>query len=291
MNIYLLLIGLTTILIYSMIHLGRSFFSKNILIVLGMSFLMGFFVFKYDYFSWAKYFGAVFFLFIAGISFYYSKQILPAISERILHIISIIYIYQIIINYEPFYYYLYFFLLIPAIIIIYYSISIKPINIKEKVLLYSVFIYILLYIDFYNLKMLALYNFPQHEPNYIDYNLILSTIFISIILYYITIYIFNLLQVITFRYKNESYEDYKSRFLKESSLFIEKFSNKQAKPLHTIVLTILLLVIILLNVIYQYIRSNFITEYLLGFILICFQNKKLAIPIVNKLKKTAHHFI
>jgi len=100
MNIYLLLISLTTILIYSMIQLGRSFFSKNILIVLGMSFLMGFFVFRYDYFSWTKYLGAVFFLFIAGISFYYSKQILPAISERILHIISIIYIYQLLINYD-----------------------------------------------------------------------------------------------------------------------------------------------------------------------------------------------
>jgi len=139
--------------------------------------------------------------------------------------------------------------------------------------------------------MIALYNFPHNEPNYIDVNLILSTIFISIILYYITIYIFNLFQVITIRYKNESIEDYKSRVKKESSIFIEKFSNKQAKPLHTLVITILLLVIILLNVIYQYIRSNFITEYLLGFILICFQNKKLATPIVNKMKKTAHHFI
>jgi hypothetical protein len=291
MNRYLILTGLITIVIYSMIHLGKDFFSRKILIVAGMSLLMGFCVFKYDIFTWNKYLGAVFFSFISGVAAFYSNKILPAISERILHIVSFIYVYQLFINYDSLHLFMFIALFIPVVIIIYYSISLEKITDKEKVLLYSLFIFILIYVEFYNLKMIALYDFPKDEPHYINIHLILSAIFISGILFYITVYSVNLLQILPIRRKDETDEAMRKRLEEDSLLFISKFSDKQAEPHVTIVLTVLLLGILGINVKYNIIRNSYLTEYFLGFILTCFQNKKNIYSFITGSKKLVYRII
>jgi hypothetical protein len=79
--------------------------------------------------------------------------------------------------------------------------------------------------------------------------------------------------VIPLRKENESNEAMRARLKTESLLFINKFSDKQAKPLITIVLTLLMLGIISFNIKYQILRNNYLTEYFLGILLTCFQNK------------------
>ncbi len=291
MNRYLIITGLITIVFYSIIHLGKDFFSKKILHVSGMSLLMGFCVFKYDIFTWNKYLGAVFFSFIAGVAAFYSNKILPAISERILHIVSMIYLYQLLLNYNSTYLFISILFFIPVIVILYYSISLEKISRKEKVTLYSLFIFILIYIEFYNLKMIALYEFPKDEPNFINNHLILSAIFISGILFYITIYSVNLLQLLPIRRKDESDEAMRIRIKNDSILFTSKFSNKQAEPAVTIVLSLILFVLLVINIKYNIIRSSYLTEYFLGFTLTCFQNKKNIFEIMVKTKKIAYRFM
>lgn len=290
MNRYIILTGIITVIIYSLIHLGRDFFSKDILKVFGLSTFMGFCVFKYDVFSWNKYLAAFFFFFISGVAAFYSKKILPAISESILHIVGMIYIYQLLLDFSSFNVFGLMIMMIPVIIIFYYCISTKTITNKEKVTLYSLFIFCLIYIDYFNLKMIALYDFPKNEPSIFDDQIVFSTIFASGILFYITIYTVNLLLVIPIRRKGESDELMKLRLKEDSALLISKFSSNQASPINTIVLSIFAFGIMILNIKYQLIKNNYLTEYFLGFILTCFQNKNNIYKIIIKTKKLAHHF-
>ncbi len=290
MNLYLILTFLITVIIYAMLHLGKEFFSKNILIVIGASLLMGTIVFKYDVFTWTKYFAAVSCAFVAGVAAFHSNKILPTISEQVVHIIGLIYVYQLLINYNEMNIVLFLLLLIPFVVIMHYCIDLKEITNKEKIFLYSLFVLILTYIEFYNLKMIVLYNFPKNEPKFVDFQLLLSTFFISGILFYIIIYISNLIQVLPIRRENESAKAMRIRLKSDSFLFISKFKDKQAKPVNTIVISIIIVFILILNIKFNIIRNNYITEYLLGFTITSFENKTKLLKITNFIRKKMHHF-
>jgi hypothetical protein len=251
---------------------------------------MGTIVFKYDVFTWNKYFAAVSCAFVAGVAAFHSNKILPTISERVVHIIGLIYVYQLLINYNEMNIVLFLLLLIPFVIIMHYCIDLKKITNKEKIFLYSIFVLILTYIEFYNLKKIALYNFPKNEPTFIDFQLLLSTFFIGGILFYIIIYISNLIQVLPIRRENESAEAMRIRLKSDSILFISKFKDKQARPINTIIISIIIVFFLILNIKLNIIRNNYITEYLLGFTITYFENKTKFLKITNFIRKKMHHF-
>ena len=264
---------------HTIINLRTKIFSKQMLQLLGCALFVSLIANKDNPdFSFNKMLLAIPVCFVVGVGALYKNETLPQINERSLHLISLVYLYALIINLPVYGNYLYFALaLIPVIVVIYYAIVIRDLKSSEKILLYCLTLCFLIFIEFYNLKNIVTDNLPSDTPTAFNIHFAFSIFFITGILFYIIIYFLNLIWSLPIPAKDESNMEMKERVKSNTSIFIEKVSDDQASPLNTIIITVIMMVFMMMNIAFRFIPNSFITEVFLLTILV-FYNKKRSIP-------------
>ncbi len=282
----IILVIAISVITFTLINLKGKFFSLKILALIGASSLLALGVNKHNpTFSISKYLLAIPVCFTAGVGGLFQNELLPAISIWKLHLISLIYSYCIIIN-TPLSAYYNIILIIPVTIVFYYLLLSRTIKFSEKVILYCITIGMLIVIEYYNLKRIALFELPVNSPEHLDLSLILAIFFITGILFYIIIYIMNLFLLIPSVAKDESNKEKDAISTFQAELFEKKVSEKRVSFKLIIACTAIIFIFLIINSIYHIVPHNFITDISLIIILTLWNRIKI---IINYLK--AHHFI
>jgi hypothetical protein len=282
----IILVIAISVVTYTLINLKGKFFSLKMLVLIGASAFVALGANKNNpTFSVSKFLLAIPVCFTAGVGGLFQNELLPAISIWKLHLISLIYSYCIIIN-TPLTAYFNLILIIPVAIVFYYLLLTRPVKYNEKVVLYCINIGMLIIIEYYNLKRIALFELPADRPEDLDLSLILTIFFITGILFYIIIYIMNLFWIIPIPAKDESNKEMKTRIKFQAELFERKVSDKKA-PFGVIVLsTAIIFIFLIMNSFYHVVPHNIITDISV-IILLTFWNK--IKKLLSYLK--ARHFI
>lgn len=273
-----------SILFFSLINLQRLFFSlTNILLIAGiilflfiMNLLHGFdfsipfivFMFTIEYCLFA--------------AILFQKSILPVINERLLHITALCYIYNVVIlsggNFRIF---LMAIAVIPVCAILYYSMVKKEISRRNRILLYCCYLAMLI-----TIQSLNLYSLVSNRPvtGWLGVSDFLNVIFLGGLFFYICIYGINLHLILPGRDKHESKYDMEKRIAEQSELFLSKFSDLQASPLGTLVITGLLIMVIAANHIFQLLHPRMLSQVILIMALIMGSLENILIYLLQRNK-------
>ncbi len=251
-----------SVFFYSVISLRFRLFSKNTIIVVSFSVLISLFPGKYNAVHSINNSFLVFpFALMVGIVFLFQKEILPKVNERVIHIISMIYIYSLFLNLGFMNHEIVdVILLIPVIPVVYSAVVLKKIKKKNKLILYCINIFMLTFIEFFNLKRIVTHDLPEERILNLKFSNVISIFFITGIMFYIIIYLSVLLKALPLPGKAENSIEVNKRISQYKDLFSRKLSSNQANPLTTIVITIGILVFYFYNYMTGYIPDYYITD-------------------------------
>lgn len=244
-----------SVLFFTIINLKSKFFSRELLIVAGFTVFISLAANKDNPdFSLVRILVAIPLCFTGGIAVFFRDEILPRITERSLHLLSLLHGYTVLVNVPvaqtPV---MAMMLMAPVVVAHYYAISRRALPASEKIFAYCVQLYFLVCIGYYNLKRMVLYDMPPGVIVQVDVELFVRLFCISGMLFYILIYVLNLLLAVPLPAKCEP--DY-------SRLFIEKMGDAQANPAVTLAITAMAAALFGLNLRYHAIPHSFITEFL-----------------------------
>ena len=234
------------------------------LYILGGVFLTSLAANKYSAeFSLNKVLIAIPLCFVNAIAVVYKREILPEISESTLHIISIIYLYSLFLN-TAFYHNVLTLIiaLLPVMIVAYYLFTKRVATPSEKLFLYCLNITFLCNISFFNLKRIV--NDISWMSNLtFNFSFATSIFFITGILFYVLIYLINLIWIIPLPAKDASKKEMEDRIKKQASVFKKKVSDIQAYPSIVLVSSVLIIILMVLSIRFNVIPHSFNETFLL----------------------------
>ncbi|MGV7927427.1 MAG: hypothetical protein AB2L13_00755 [Spirochaetota bacterium] len=280
-----IIIIMASVAFHTLLNLREKVFTKNMLYLLGWVLFVSLVMANKDNpdFSVNRILVAIPLCFVGGLGTLYKNEILPETNERTLHFVSLIYVYSILSNMSDGFNIWVIISIIPAAIIVYYATVMRSLRPFEKVMLYCLNIYFLVIISYYNLKRIVLYDLPEEMPVSMDVSFALSIFYISGILFYIIIYIMNLLWAIPLTFGGESNDDTEARLKEQTTLFIKKVGDRQASPRVTVVSTVFLGVMMLLSIRFNIVPHSF-TEIVLLVILVVDSNKQYFLNMLYRMK-------
>jgi hypothetical protein len=249
-----------SVICYTLLNLRRKFFSLKILGLMGGAIFVALGANKNNpVFSMSKFLLAIPVCFTAGVGGLFRDELLPSISVWKVHLVSLIYAYCIINNtqFEAYYAIL---LVLPLVFVYYWLLIHRPLRYGEKVVLYCINISMLVVIEYYNLKRMVLFDFPQDRPGYLDVSFVVNLFFVTGILFYIVIYIMNLLWILPVPAKDESNDEMNKRIRFQADLFEKKVRDKRISFNGAIGITFVLLCFLVFNSCYHVVPYDYITD-------------------------------
>ncbi|MFW5872415.1 MAG: hypothetical protein ACOCVN_00360 [bacterium] len=212
------------------------------------------FNFSISYFSLTF---TIFYCWIIGIIF--REEILPVITERSLHITSLIYLYNVIVLSDgKFQIFLIVISIIPLGAVLYYAIVNYKLSKKIQVYLYYWYLAMLIIIQVLNFMI---FKNQKLVVGWLDVSDFINVFFLSGVFFYIIIYGINAFAV--FMADTEDEESIKRMIEEQEELFTSKFSDYQASPIGTIILTLVVVILIILNFNYKIIEPILLGQIIL----------------------------
>lgn len=260
----IIFIVMLSVVFHTVINLREKVFSKDMLYILGLVLLTSLGANKDNPdFSINRILIAIPLCFAGAIAIVYKKEILPEISESTLYIISIIYLYSLIINssfYESIF--LTIIVLLPVCIVSFYLFTDRVAGRAEKLFLYLLNILFLCVISFFNLKRLVL-ELAWRQNFIFDFPLATSIFFITGIMFYLLVYMLNLIWILPIPSKEETNQEMKHRIYQQASLFTSKFKNIQAYPSIILISSILIILLMTLSIHFKVFPHSYTEAFLL----------------------------
>jgi len=260
----IIFIVMLSVVFHTVLNLREKVFSKDMLYILGLVLLTSLGANKDNPdFSINRILIAIPLGFAGAIAIVYRKEILPEISESSLYIISIIYLYSLIIN-SSFYtsVFLTIIVLIPVCIVTFYLFTDRVAGRAEKLFLYFLNIMFLCVISFFNLKRLVL-ELSWRQNLVFDFSLATSIFFITGIMFYLLVYMLSLIWMLPIPSKEETNQEMKHRIHQQASLFTSKFKNIQAYPSIILISSILIILLMTLSIHFKMFPHSYTEAFLL----------------------------
>ncbi|MEM7182483.1 MAG: hypothetical protein AAF518_16330 [Spirochaetota bacterium] len=198
----------------------------------------------------------------------FSSELLPRLTERNIHLTTLVFMYLLIIMLPNPLDNTFFLMALAMSILIFTNAMVNyPMHSIVKIILYTYYIFMLLSFEVISFIRLS-------EGEYQEYNTFVLVFYSIGGGIYLIAYTINIYRIIPLQDKNETYQEMRKRVTEQSNLFIEKTSDEQADYFYTALLTLLFMVFGIANHIFEFVSVYLLPDLLLVYIFGILLNKE-----------------